>query len=199
MYQFSGEELWRDWNYSELYPSLEELRAFFRHVDQKLGPSRDTPASRVRSSTPVAPSGLCRLVTAARRGRGSFRRMQLMTDKPVKTPGPDHPISIEPNRSRVVVKVGGKIVADTSNALTLREASYPPVQYIPRRDVDMAALTRSEHTTYCPYKGDASYYSIPAGGDRSVNAVWTYENPFEAMARIKNYIAFYPDRVDEIS
>jgi uncharacterized protein (DUF427 family) len=122
-----------------------------------------------------------------------------MTNKPVKTPGPDHPISIEPNRSRVVVKVGGKIVADTSNALTLREASYPPVQYIPRRDVDMAALTRSEHTTYCPYKGDASYYSIPAGGDRSVNAVWTYENPFEAMARIKNYIAFYPDRVDEIS
>jgi uncharacterized protein (DUF427 family) len=121
--------------------------------------------------------------------------MQLMTDKPVKTPGPDHPISIEPNRSRVVVKVGGKIVADTSNALTLREASYPPVQYIPRRDVDMAALTRSEHTTYCPYKGDG----IPAGGDRSVNAVWTYENPFEAMARIKNYIAFYPDRVDEIS
>jgi uncharacterized protein (DUF427 family) len=63
----------------------------------------------------------------------------------------------------------------------------------------MAALTRSEHTTYCPYKGDASYYSIPAGGDRSVNAVWTYETPFEAMAQIKDYFAFYPDRVDEIS
>jgi uncharacterized protein (DUF427 family) len=98
-----------------------------------------------------------------------------------------------------VVKVGGKIIADTSDALTLREASYPPVQYIPRRDVDMAAPTRSEHTTYCPYKGDASYYSIPAGGDRSLNAVWTYESPFEAMAQIKDYIAFYPDRVDEIS
>jgi uncharacterized protein (DUF427 family) len=122
-----------------------------------------------------------------------------MLDKPVKIPGPNHPISIEANASRVVVKVGGKIIADTREALTLREASYPPVQYIPRRDVDMTALSRSQHTTYCPYKGDASYYSIPAGGDRSKNAVWTYETPFEAMAQIKDYLAFYPDRVDEIS
>jgi uncharacterized protein (DUF427 family) len=122
-----------------------------------------------------------------------------MTDKPIRIPGPDHPISIEPNPSRVVVEVGGKIIADTSNALTLREASYPAVQYIPRRDVDMAALVRSEHTTYCPYKGDASYYSISAGGDRSKNAVWTYEFPFEEMAQIKDYVAFYADRVDEIS
>jgi uncharacterized protein (DUF427 family) len=122
-----------------------------------------------------------------------------MADKPMKIPGPHHPISIEANPSPVVVTVGGKIIADTSDALTLREASYPAVQYIPRRDVDMAALTRSEHTTYCPYKGDASYYSIPAGGDRSLNAVWTYETPFEAMAQIKDYVAFYPDRVDAIS
>lgn len=122
-----------------------------------------------------------------------------MTDKPMKIPGPDHPISIAPNPSRVVVTVGGKVIADTRDALTLREASYPAVQYIPRRDVDMAALTRSEHTTYCPYKGNASYYSIPAGGDRSVNAVWTYETPFEAMAQIKDYVAFYPDRVDRIN
>jgi uncharacterized protein (DUF427 family) len=122
-----------------------------------------------------------------------------MADKQIKIPGPDHPISIDANPSRVVVKVGGKIIADTRDALTLREASYPPVQYIPRRDVDMAALARSERTTYCPYKGDASYYSIPAGGDRAINAVWTYENPFEAMAQIRDYVAFYPDRVDEIS
>jgi uncharacterized protein (DUF427 family) len=122
-----------------------------------------------------------------------------MADKPIKIPGPDHPISIVANPSRVVVTVGGKVVADTRGALTLREASYPPVQYIPRRDVDMAALTRSDHTTYCPYKGDASYYSIPAGGVRSLNAVWTYETPFEAMAQIKDYVAFYPERVDEIS
>jgi uncharacterized protein (DUF427 family) len=121
-----------------------------------------------------------------------------MTDRPIKSPGPNHPISIEPNPSRVVVKIGGKIIADTNDALTLRETSYPPVQYIPRRDVDMAALTRSEHSTYCPYKGDASYYSIPAGGDRSRNAVWTYETPFEAMAQIKDYVALYPDRVDEV-
>jgi uncharacterized protein (DUF427 family) len=121
-----------------------------------------------------------------------------MPDKPIKIPGPDHPISIEANSSRVVVTVGGKVIADTRAALTLREASYPPVQYFPRADVDMAALTRSEHTTYCPYKGDASYYSIPAGGDRALNAVWTYETPSAAMAQIKDYVAFYPDRVDEI-
>jgi uncharacterized protein (DUF427 family) len=122
-----------------------------------------------------------------------------MADQRMKIPGPDHPISIEANPSRVVVTVGGKVIADTRAALTLREASHPVVQYIPRRDVDMAALTRSEHTTYCPYKGDASYYSIPAGGDRSLNAVWSYETPFEAVAQIKDYVAFYPDRVDEVS
>jgi uncharacterized protein (DUF427 family) len=121
-----------------------------------------------------------------------------MADKQMKIPGPDHPISIETNPSRVVVTVGGQVIADSRAALTLREASYPPVQYFPRADVDMAALMRSEHTTYCPYKGKASYYSIPAGGDRSLNAVWTYETPFEAMAQIKGYVAFYPDRVDEI-
>ena len=105
-------------------------------------------------------------------------------EKQMKIPGPDHPISIEANPSRIVVTVGGKVIADTNAALTLREASYPAVQYIPRRDVDMAALVRSEHTTYCPYKGDASYYSIPAGGDRSINAVWSYETPFEAMKQM---------------
>jgi uncharacterized protein (DUF427 family) len=97
-----------------------------------------------------------------------------------------------------VVTVDGKVIADTRDASTLREASYPAVQYIPRRDVDMAALTRSEHTTYCPYKGDASYYSIPAGGG-SLRQCGVDETPFEAMAQIKEYVAFYPDRVDEIS
>jgi uncharacterized protein (DUF427 family) len=116
----------------------------------------------------------------------------------MKLPGADHPIAIEKSRSRVVVTVGGKVIADTHDALTLREASYPAVQYVPRRDVDMAALSRSQHTTFCPYKGEASYFSIPQGGERSVNAVWTYETPFEAMAQIKEYVAFYPDRIDEI-
>jgi len=122
-----------------------------------------------------------------------------MTERSIKIPGPDHPITIEANPSRVVVKVAGHIIADTREALTLRESTYPAVQYIPRRDVDMGALTRTEHTSYCPYKGDASYYSIPAGGERSLNAVWTYESPFAAMTQIRDYVAFYPDRVDEIS
>jgi len=121
-----------------------------------------------------------------------------MAVKLVKIPGADHPISIVANPSRVTVVAGGKVIADTRSALTLREASYPAVEYIPRRDVDMTALTRSEHQTYCPYKGDASYFSIPAGGDRSINAVWTYETPFEATAQIRDYLAFYPDRVDQI-
>jgi uncharacterized protein (DUF427 family) len=123
----------------------------------------------------------------------------MMNSKQMKIPGPDHPISIVANPSRVTVVVGGKTVADTRSALTLREASHEPVQYVPRRDVDMSALVRSEHTTYCPYKGDASYFSIPSGGDRSVNAVWSYESPFAAMAQIKDYLAFYPSRVDRIS
>jgi uncharacterized protein (DUF427 family) len=121
-----------------------------------------------------------------------------MTGRSIKIPGPDHPITIEANPDRVVVTLGGQSIADTTAALTLREAAYSAVQYIPRRDVDMAALVRSDHTTYCPYKGEASYFSVPAGGDRSVNAVSTYETPFPAMAAIKDYVSFYPDRVDAI-
>jgi uncharacterized protein (DUF427 family) len=118
--------------------------------------------------------------------------------KPIKIPGPDHPITIERNPTRIVVTLGGRVVADTREALTLREAAYPPVQYIPRKDVDMALLARTEHTTYCPYKGDCSYYSIPLGGERSVNAVWSYEAPYAAVTPIKDYLAFYPNRVDAI-
>src|SRR5438270_7744573 len=118
--------------------------------------------------------------------------------KPIKIPGPDHPITIERNPARIVVSVGGRIVADTRAALTLREAAYPAVQYIPREDVDMGLLERTDHATYCPYKGDASYFSIPSGGDRSANAVWTYEAPYEAVSPIKDHLAFYPDRVGAI-
>ncbi len=121
-----------------------------------------------------------------------------MSAKPVKSPGPDHPITIEPNPARVVVRVAGNVIADTRNALTLRETSMRAVQYIPRKDVDMSLLERTDHTTYCPYKGDCAYYSIPAGGQRSANAVWTYELPFPAVAGIKDHLAFYPDRVDAI-
>ena len=118
--------------------------------------------------------------------------------KPIKIPGPDHPITIERNPVRIVVSVAGRVVADTREALTLREAAYPAVQYIPRKDVDMALLEPTDHSTYCPYKGDCSYYSIPLGGERSRNAVWTYESPYAAVAEIKDYLAFYPDRVDRI-
>jgi uncharacterized protein (DUF427 family) len=121
-----------------------------------------------------------------------------MTGKPIKIPGPDHPIAIVPYPKRVVVSVAGNVIADSRDALSLKEATYPAVTYIPRKDVDMSFLQRTDHSTYCPYKGDCSYYSIPAGGERSVNAVWTYEAPYEAVAEIKDYVAFYPDRVDAI-
>ena len=119
-------------------------------------------------------------------------------ERPIKLPGPDHPITIEPNPSRLVVTVAGRVIADTRSALTLREASYPAVQYVPRTDVDLSLLSRTSHFTYCPYKGDAAYYSIPVGGERSVDAVWTYEAPFDAVAAIRDHLAFYPDRVDAI-
>src|SRR5882762_3234678 len=122
-----------------------------------------------------------------------------MKEKQIKIPGSDHLISIQRNPARVVVSVAGRVIADTRNALTLREADYPPVQYIPREDVDLSQLKRTNHATYCPYKGNCNYYSIPAGGKKSVNAVWTYENPYPAVAQIKEHVAFYPDRVDEIA
>lgn len=121
-----------------------------------------------------------------------------MPAKPVRIPGPDHPIDIAPQPARVVVTVAGRIVADTRAALTLREASYPPVQYIPREDVDMTLLARTDHASHCPYKGDAAYFSIPHGGERATNAVWTYEAPHAAVAAIGGCLAFYPDRVDAI-
>jgi uncharacterized protein (DUF427 family) len=118
--------------------------------------------------------------------------------KTVKIPGPDHPITIESNPARIVVTLAGKMIADTRDALTLREATYPAVLYIPRKDVDMTLLERTSHATYCPYKGDCSYYSVPSGAERSMNVVWTYERPYAAVAQIKDHLAFYPDRVDAI-
>jgi uncharacterized protein (DUF427 family) len=118
--------------------------------------------------------------------------------KPIKIPGPEHPITIERNPARIVVSVAGRIVADTREALTLREAAYPAVQYIPRKDVDMALLERTDHATYCPYKGDCCYFSMPLAGNRSINAVWSDETPYAAVTPIKDYLAFYPERVDAI-
>jgi uncharacterized protein (DUF427 family) len=118
--------------------------------------------------------------------------------KPVKLPGPDHPITIAPHPARVVVTAGGRVVAETRDALALREASYPPVLYIPRDDVDLGQLERTDHATYCPYKGDAAYYSIPGAGACGTNAVWTYEAPYKAVSSIKDRLAFYPNRVDAI-
>jgi uncharacterized protein (DUF427 family)/pimeloyl-ACP methyl ester carboxylesterase len=130
------------------------------------------------------------------------RHVSMFLDGPAakvaKTPGPDHAITVEPNPNRVVVTVAGRTIADTLNALTLREAGYPPVQYIPRADVDMTQLQPSDHATYCPFKGDCAYFSIPAGGERSINAVWSYETPYSAVGAIEDHLAFYPDRVDQI-
>ena len=118
--------------------------------------------------------------------------------KEIRIPGTDHPITIFPAEGRVRVRVAGKIVAESSQALRLEEKGYPPVYYLPRNDADMSLLVRAKHYSYCPYKGDCAYYSIPIGGSKSEYAVWTYEKPYEAVASIKEYLAFYPSRVDAI-
>lgn len=117
-----------------------------------------------------------------------------MTGKPIRIPGPDHPIKIAPFAGRVMVRAGDRTIADTTRALRLAEASYPAVFYVPRADADMAALARSTHKTHCPYKGEASYFSLPTG-EAGLNGVWTYETPYEAVAAIRDHLAFYPDKV----
>jgi uncharacterized protein (DUF427 family) len=116
----------------------------------------------------------------------------------MKLPGPDHPITITRSGKRVRVAFAGRTIADTDYALTLKEASYRPALYVPRADTDMSLLARTEHHTHCPYKGDASYFTITVDGRSAENAVWSYEQPYPAMSEIKDYLAFYPDRVDEI-
>lgn len=123
---------------------------------------------------------------------GSVRLSRFMAEKIVKIPGPDHPITVEKNPDRVVVKVGDRVIADTHDALSLQEANYPAVQYIPRKDVDLTQLERTDHQTYCPYKGDASYYTLLPDAE---NAVWTYEQPYDAVADIREHVAFYQDKV----
>jgi len=119
-----------------------------------------------------------------------------MSTKPVLEPTEAHPITVEPTGKNVTVRVNGELVADTSDALTLQESTYPAVQYIPLRDV-VAELRRSDTETYCPYKGDASYYHVvTAAGDTVDDAIWTYENPYPAVAKIAGHVAFYPDKAD---
>jgi uncharacterized protein (DUF427 family) len=119
-----------------------------------------------------------------------------MADKPILQPGPDHPITVDSNPARVTVTLAGTKIADTTGALTLRESTYPAVQYVPREDVDMSLLERTDHATYCPYKGDASYYTIKNGDNTLDNVVWTYEQPYDAVSGIKDHLAFYADRVE---
>lgn len=117
--------------------------------------------------------------------------------RPVLQPTAKHPITIEPTQGRVVVRVGDQVVADSRQALTLQEATYPAVQYIPMADVDQSVLRRTDTSTYCPFKGDASYYSVQTPGGGVVDdVIWTYEKPYAAVAEIGDHVAFYPDRAE---
>ena len=118
--------------------------------------------------------------------------------KEIRIPGPDHLITISPVEGNVRVTVAGRVVAESTRALRLEEKGYPPVYYVPRNDAEMSLLVRTTHYTYCPYKGDCTYYSIPTGGTKSEYAVWTYEKPYEAVVNIKDHLAFYPTRIDAI-
>jgi uncharacterized protein (DUF427 family) len=115
--------------------------------------------------------------------------------KIMKLPGPDHPITITANPKRIRVTADGVVIAETTHALTLKEASYPAVQYVPRADAKMELLKRSDRVTHCPYKGDANYFSVVANGKAIENAIWTYETPFPAMTEISGHLAFYPDKL----
>jgi uncharacterized protein (DUF427 family) len=119
-----------------------------------------------------------------------------MTDKKKLAPDASHPITITPTAGRVVVSRGGRQIADTTRALTLQESTYPAVHYVPLADVDPAVIERTDHATYCPYKGDAGYYSLVIDGDRADNAVWTYEAPYDAVSEIAGHVAFYPQQVE---
>ena len=118
-----------------------------------------------------------------------------MSDRPVREIGPDHPITVEPHQGTITVKAGGEVIVETDHALVLKEASYPAVYYLPRGDARMDLLERSEKTSWCPYKGEASYFSIPSLGERGQDAIWTYEHPSTPVAIITDHLAFYPDRV----
>jgi uncharacterized protein (DUF427 family) len=119
-----------------------------------------------------------------------------MTSRPVLEPTAEHPITVNPTGKRVVVRVNGEIVADTNEALELQESTYPAVQYIPFKDVVQDVLTRTDTSTYCPFKGDAGYYSVTTGGGTVEDAIWFYEQPYPAVAEIAGHVAFYPDKAE---
>jgi uncharacterized protein (DUF427 family) len=127
--------------------------------------------------------------------RIAIRAKQNVKGEIMKLPGPDHPITITANPKRIRVSADGVVIAETAHALTLKEASYPAVQYVPRADAKMDLLKKTERVTHCPYKGDASYFSIQANGKTLDNAIWTYETPYPAMTEISGHLAFYPDKV----
>ncbi len=121
-----------------------------------------------------------------------------MQEKIIKLPDASHPIDIGAAQGEVIVKLNGQVLARSTSALILREAAYPPVFYIPLEDVEQVGLRSSAHTSYCPYKGDCSYYDIDVGVCHVSNVAWLYAHPYAAVAAIQGHVAFYPDRVDSI-
>jgi uncharacterized protein (DUF427 family) len=121
-----------------------------------------------------------------------------MSTRIKKIPGPDHPITLVQSGKTMRVIYRGETIAESSDALVMREASYPPVVYFPRKDVKMTRLLRTDHNTWCPYKGEASYYTLVADDARDENAVWSYETPFDAVEGIRERLAFYPSKIDRI-
>jgi uncharacterized protein (DUF427 family) len=114
----------------------------------------------------------------------------------VKIPDASHPITISPAGAHVTVRLGGTVIAETDSALALAESTYPVVQYIPLGDVNQSLLERTTTQTYCPYKGDASYYSVKTPGGTETDLIWTYEHPYPSVAEIAGHVAFYPDRAE---
>ena len=125
---------------------------------------------------------------------------QSATARPNPAPGfakrPDHTIDLKPCPKRIRTYLGDTCVADTTRALVMQEGPYPPVYYLPRDDVRMNLLAPTDHHTYCPFKGEARYWTVDTGGKTAENAVWGYDTPYDEMAALKDYVAFYWDRMD---
>ena len=112
---------------------------------------------------------------------------------------PEHRVETKPAYARVRVMFNGEVIADSRDAIRLEESKYTPVYYLPRKDVKMERLTRTTDSTHCPFKGEASYYTLSTDNLTVANAAWSYEQPYDEMSVIKERLAFYPDKVDSIS
>ena len=122
-----------------------------------------------------------------------------MASSPEYAKYPNHKVELEPKPERVRAMFGGEAIADSERCRLVLESRHDAVVYFPREDVRMDALEKLTDTTFCPFKGTASYFTVRVGEREAANAVWSYEDPFDEVRDLKDYMAFYVDRIDELT